>query len=98
MAKMMGLDGTGCSMAVVFVVVTGILGASVGRKIMDSWKVSDPVARGLGLGVAAHGLGTASLKDEKEAFPFAAIAMAGVGIFSTVLVGVGGKAIKAVLG
>ena len=38
--------------------------------------VEAPVARGLAMGAAGHGLGTAAMVEEKQAFPFAAIMMA----------------------
>ena len=46
------------------------------------------MARGLAMGAAGHGLGTAATAPEKEAFPFAAISMALTGALSTVLVSV----------
>ena len=42
----------------------------------------------LGIGAAAHGLGTAAFANEKDAFPFAAIAMALTASACTVLVSV----------
>ena len=50
--------------------------------------VRSPVARGLAMGAAGHGLGTAAMAEEPEAFPFAAIAMALNAALSTVLVSV----------
>lgn len=46
------------------------------------------MARGMGIGAAAHGLGTAAFVDEKDAFPFAAIAMALTGAGATVAVSI----------
>ena len=54
--------------------------------MLDQLKVSSPVARGLAMGGAGHGLATAAMASEKEAFPFAAIAMALNGAMSTILV------------
>lgn len=42
---------------------------------MQTLGVFDPAARGLGIGAAARGLGTAGISAEKDAFPFAAIAI-----------------------
>lgn len=81
-----GILGADVSQAVVMVVLSGLIGANFGAAILDKVGVEDPVARGLGIGAAAHGLGTAAFKDEEEAFPFAAISMALVASFSTVLV------------
>jgi putative effector of murein hydrolase len=89
MAAMLGADP---SLAVTMVVVTGLLGANFGPSLLDIWNVKDPVARGLAMGAAAHGLGTAALSaagpDEASAFPFAAISMALCACAATVAVSV----------
>ena len=76
------------SLAVSMVVISGLIGANFGAMILDTFKIKDPVARGLGIGAASHGLGTAAFANEKDAFPFAAIAMALTASFSTVLVSI----------
>ena len=43
-----------------------------------------PLPRGLAMGAAAHGIGTAQMGSEPEAQPFAAIAMSLVGAASVV--------------
>ncbi len=80
--------GGDVSLAVSMVVITGLIGANFGANILDAAGIRDPVARGLGIGSAAHGLGTAAFKDEGDAFPFAAIAMALTACTCTVLVSV----------
>jgi len=75
-------------LAATIVVVTGLLAANFGRAVLDALNVHSPVARGLAMGAAGHGLGTAAMAEEKEAFPFAAIAMALNAALSTVLVSV----------
>ena len=80
--------GADVSLAVSMVVVTGLLGANFGASILDAVGIKDAVARGLGIGAAAHGLGTAAFTSEKDAFPFAAIAMALTASACTVLVSV----------
>jgi len=72
-ASILGAD---VSLAVTIVVLTGLFGANFGASILDAVGIKDAVARGLGIGAAAHGLGTAAFANEKDAFPFAAIAMA----------------------
>jgi len=84
-ASILGAD---VSLAVTMVVVTGLIGANFGASILDSFGIKDAVARGLGIGAAAHGLGTAAFANEKDAFPFAAIAMALTASACTVLVSV----------
>jgi len=76
------------SLAATIVVITGLLAASFGRTVLDAVGVTSPVARGLAMGAAGHGLGTAGIAEETEAFPFAAIAMALNAALSTVLVSI----------
>ena len=83
-----GIIGADPSLAATIVVVTGLLAANFGAAALDAMRVDDPVARGLAMGAAGHGLGTAAMAPEKEAFPFAAIAMALNAALSTVLVSV----------
>jgi putative effector of murein hydrolase len=80
--------GGDISFAAAVVVLTGIFGATFGARILSSMGVHDPVSRGLGIGAAAQGLGVASLSGEKEAFPFAAIAMVLTAVVATVLVSI----------
>ena len=84
-ASILGAD---VSLAVTIVVLTGLLGANCGAAVLDAAGIKDAVARGLGMGAAAHGLGTAAFANEKDAFPFAAIAMALIASTCTVLVSV----------
>lgn len=81
-----GILGADVSLAVTIVVLTGLFGANFGASILDAAGIQDAVARGLGIGAAAHGLGTAAFANEKDAFPFAAIAMALTATMCTVLV------------
>ena len=84
-ASILGAD---VSLAVTIVVLTGLFGANFGASILDAAGIKDAVARGLGIGAAAHGLGTAAFANEKDAFPFAAIAMALTASACTILVSV----------
>mmetsp|Transcript_21067 Transcript_21067/g.43542 ORF Transcript_21067/g.43542 Transcript_21067/m.43542 type:complete len:183 (-) Transcript_21067:310-858(-) len=84
-ASILGADA---SLAVTIVVLTGLFGANFGATILDAFRINDAVARGLGIGAAAHGLGTAAFANEKDAFPFAAIAMALTASACTVLVSI----------
>ena len=80
--------GGDISIAASVVVLTGILGATFGRSIMDAMGVKDPIARGLGLGSAAQGLGVSALIPEPDAFPFSAMAMVLTAVFATSLVSI----------
>lgn len=84
-ASLLGAD---VSLAVSMVVITGLIGANFGASILNALGIHDPVARGLGMGSAAHGLGTAAFSNEKDAFPFAAIAMALTASATTVTVSI----------
>jgi putative effector of murein hydrolase len=83
-----GILGADVSLAVSIVVVTGLIGANFGASILDAFGVKDAVARGLGIGAAAHGLGTAAFANEPDAFPFAAISMALTATAATVAVSI----------
>jgi putative effector of murein hydrolase len=80
--------GGDVSIAVVVVVLTGILGAQYGRRLLDMAGIRDPVTRGLAVGCSAQGLGVSSMVPEPDAFPFAAMAMVLTAIAGTVLVSV----------
>lgn len=80
--------GANVGLAVAMVVVTGLIGANFGATLLSAVGIQDPVARGMGIGAAAHGLGTAAFVSEKDAFPFAAISMALTATACTCLVSV----------
>ena len=80
--------GADISLAVSMVVITGLIGANFGSAILNVFGIRDAVARGLGIGAAAHGLGTAAFANEKDAFPFAAISMALTASAATVAVSI----------
>jgi len=82
---------TDATLTATVVVITGLLGANFGRLCLDILRpvlpsASSPVARGLAMGASAHGLGTAAISEEPDAFPFSAIAMALVGTLSALMV------------
>lgn len=80
--------GGDISIAASVVVFTGVFGATFGQSVMNAWGVKDPIARGLGLGSGAQGLGVAALIPEPDAFPFAAIGMVLNAVFATTLVSI----------
>jgi predicted murein hydrolase (TIGR00659 family) len=64
------------SLAAVLAILTGMLGASIGPAVLDRLGVTDPLARGLAMGTAAHGQGTArALQESDAAGAFAGLAM-----------------------
>jgi putative effector of murein hydrolase len=80
--------GGDMSIAASVVTLTGILGATYARSLLDKMGISDPVTRGLGVGAAAQGLGAASMVVEPDAFPFAAMSMVLTAVSATVLVSI----------
>ena len=64
------------SLAAVFVILTGSVGALTGTALLDRVGVRDARARGLALGVAAHGMGTArAFQASLETGVFATLGM-----------------------
>ena len=78
--------GGDLSIAAAVVCITGILGASYGKRLLQAMGVTDPICRGLGIGSSSQGLGVAAMADEPDAFPFAAISMVLTAIAATTLV------------
>jgi len=65
------------SLAAIFSVLTGMVGAAFGPSLLDRLGVHDHMHRGLAMGTASHGQGTARILQESEqAGAFSALAMA----------------------
>ncbi len=67
------------SLTAVLVVVTGILGAIFGTKILSLINIKDDSIKGIAMGITAHGIGTArafQVSSEMGAFSGLAMAMA----------------------
>lgn len=78
--------GGSASLAAVFVMLTGILGAMIGVELLRVLRITSPAAQGMALGVIAHGIGTArALQESEEAGAFAALAMSIMGVLTAVL-------------
>eukprot|EP00527_Entomoneis_sp_CCMP2396_P000424 CAMPEP_0198144970 /NCGR_PEP_ID=MMETSP1443-20131203/20027_1 /TAXON_ID=186043 /ORGANISM="Entomoneis sp., Strain CCMP2396" /LENGTH=518 /DNA_ID=CAMNT_0043808479 /DNA_START=55 /DNA_END=1611 /DNA_ORIENTATION=+ len=78
--------GGDLALAAAVVCMTGVIGATYGKAFLAYFGITDPVTRGLAIGSSAQGLGVASMSDESDAFPFAAIAMVLTAVTSTTLV------------
>ena len=64
------------SLTAVLVITTGILGAMIGPKILNLLRIKNWAARGLAIGTASHGIGTArALQVNEEAGAFSGLAM-----------------------
>ena len=76
------LTGGDPAIAVAFVVFTGTLGSMIGAGFLSLCKINDPVARGLAMGVTAHGQGTATILQEGQTQgAMAGVAMALAAVF-----------------
>ncbi|ABB31441.1 LrgB family protein [Geobacter metallireducens RCH3] len=74
------------SLTAVVVVLTGITGAVGGDFILNLLRIKDDNARGMALGVASHGIGTAhAIQKSRMAGAFSALAMALNGLFTALL-------------
>lgn len=60
------ITGGNPAIAVAFVVFTGTLGSVIGAAVLSFCKINNPVARGLAMGVTAHGQGTATILQEGQ--------------------------------
>lgn len=74
------------ALTAVMVIITGIFGAMVARPVLNVCGVRDERARGLAMGVAAHGIGTAAAFDEsRRTGAYSGMAMALSGVFTAIL-------------
>jgi predicted murein hydrolase (TIGR00659 family) len=63
------------ALAAVFAVTTGVIGAALGKYVLDALRIRDWRVRGFALGVAAHGIGTArAFQVNAEAGAYAGLA------------------------
>ena len=75
------------ALAAVFAVTTGVLGAALGRFVLDAIDVRDWAARGFALGIAAHGIGTArAFQVNDEAGAYAGLAFGLHGLVAAIVV------------
>lgn len=76
------ITGGDPAIAVAFVIFTGTLGSMIGAGFLSLCKIDNPVARGLAMGVTAHGQGTATILEEGQIQgAMAGVAMALAAIF-----------------
>lgn len=78
--------GGAASLAAVFVMITGVLGAMLGVEVLRLLRITHSAAQGMALGIVAHAVGTArALQESEEAGAFAALAMSIMGVLTAVL-------------
>ena len=73
------------TLTAIFVVITGMIGASLGPCLMDRLGITHPVSRGLALGTISHGQGTAQAASESELSGAVAGVAMGLGAICTSL-------------
>ena len=75
------------SLTAVLVILTGILGAVLGPVLFRRLHLGDEAARGLAMGVASHGIGTArAFQISEQSGAFAALGMGLNGLLTALLV------------
>ena len=75
------------TLTAIFAVSTGILGAVLGRYVLDALRVTQWWQRGFALGVAAHGIGTSrAFSVHPEAGAYASLGMGLHGILGAALI------------
>lgn len=73
------------SLAVGFVIITGIIGALLGTTIFKLINIKHDTSKGFALGVISHGIGTArAIEISEKAAAFSALAMGLSGIFTAI--------------
>lgn len=79
--------GGSAELTVVFVVITGVLGAAFGVPLLGRLMRKDAIATGFALGVTAHGIGTArAFEVDEQAGAFAGLGMGLNGALTAVLI------------
>ncbi|MGD2052655.1 MAG: LrgB family protein [Gammaproteobacteria bacterium] len=74
------------SLTAVVVILTGILGATIGPWLLDKLHITSPMAQGLAMGTASHGIGTGRAVHMGDvAAAFAGLAMGLNGLATTIL-------------
>jgi len=75
------------SLIAAYVIITGMIGAMFGAKLLTWFKIDHPFARGLAIGAIAHGIGTAEAVKEGEIQGAVSGAAMGIAaIFTSVIV------------
>jgi predicted murein hydrolase (TIGR00659 family) len=83
--------GASPTLTAVFAVVTGIIGASIGRFVLNAIGCTEWWQRGFALGTAAHGIGTSrAFSVNAQAGTFASLAMGLHGILGALLIPIAG--------
>lgn len=77
------------AITIVGLTIAGILGAVVGPGLLNALKITDPVAQGLGIGAASHGVGCGRLVELGEVYAaMGTVAVSVAGILTVVIVNI----------
>jgi putative effector of murein hydrolase len=79
------LTGADPSLSAFAVVITGIMGASLGESLLGAIGVKDPVSVGVAVGAGSHGLGTAAVSYDPVKFASAVVSMTLTGLWTVTL-------------
>ncbi|GAB3442606.1 hypothetical protein GCM10027396_10830 [Insolitispirillum peregrinum] len=75
------------SLTAAMVILTGVIGAMIASPLLTALRLKDPLAGGVAVGVAAHGIGTArAFQISPLMGTFAGIAMGLNGLLTAILV------------
>lgn len=79
------ITGGSESVAILGVLVSGILGAIIGRFILDLIRVKDPIVRGCAFGMSSHVMGTTQALEEGEVTgSFSAVSIPVTGVLTII--------------
>jgi putative effector of murein hydrolase len=79
--------GVSPTLTAVFTVITGILGAALGRFVLDALRIREWWQRGYALGIASHGIGTSrAFSVNPEAGAYAGLAMGLHGVIGAIVI------------
>ena len=79
------ITGADPSLTALFVVLTGVLGASISENVLSWLNINDPLSVGLAVGGSSHGIGTASLVEEPKKFASSVVSMTLTGLWTVCL-------------
>lgn len=75
------------AIAVIFVIISGIIGAAVATPLFSLLAIKHDISKGLSLGVASHAIGTsAAVQISEQCAAFSVLAMCLNGLFTTMVI------------
>jgi predicted murein hydrolase (TIGR00659 family) len=75
------------SLTAVLVILTGVVGAVVGKELLDLVRIREPAVQGFAIGLASHGIGTArAFQINAETGAFSGLGMGLNGVLTAIIV------------